>query len=177
VTIRRRCTSIPYDVSSLVLPRSPELDRLVDQAFVRLEAALPFDRLAFARASGEDEVEIIAIRQEGVSRVPPGTRIRYSEAIGADVVMSGLAIVVDVGGSPLLYDRKVAADGIRQVLRVPVGREGLVAGAMTVARREGEFTPSEIAAATVIAEGISEAVLTLAHEADPESDPQPRAAR
>lgn len=156
----------PRIVTHLLLPPSPELDRLVEHAFDRIERTLPYDRLAFCRASARDEVEITAVRQEGESHTPPGTRIRYAEALGADVVMSGLAIVIEPGRSPLAFDRKVAAAGIRHVLRVPVGREGSTAGAITVSRRAGEFSEDEVAAVTRIADEIADAILALAADAD-----------
>jgi hypothetical protein len=110
-----------------------------------------------------DEVELIGFCPPTAPTPPAGTRIRFGDALGAEAVLAGLAVEVDLAESSLPFDRVLQSAGFRYVLRVPIGRDGTAAAVLAVVRRKDRFAEAEVEAVAALAQSHAGEILDLAH--------------
>jgi hypothetical protein len=147
--------------SALVLPAGSAVDRLAAEVLAQLHGQLAFDRAAFIRVASQEEMEVVAIHPPGATGPPAGTRMAIEDVLGAAAVRMGFVVEVDTSESDLPFDRILAEQGFRYVLRAPLGEVPFAAAGVAVLRRESAFSTADVETVELVARAAGPAVMKL----------------
>jgi GAF domain-containing protein len=111
-----------------------------------------------------DELEFVGVWSAGPTHLGPGLRVPARSTSFAEVELQGSAMLGDASssGGPLL-DQIVRDEGNRSWVVMPIARDRLVVGLLSVSSREPErFTRHDLPFFDALASAIGERLLDLA---------------